>query len=54
MLIGEKIKEKKFCGANTKDAYLKACKWISSNIIAVNNSNNMTYKIEKLKDNYEV
>ena len=30
MLIGEKIKEKIFCGTNTKDAYLKACKWISS------------------------
>ena len=54
MLIGEKIKEKKFCGANTKDAYLKACKWISSNIIAVNNSEHITYKIEKMKDGYDI
>lgn len=54
MLVSEKIEEKIFYGSNIKDAYLKACKWISTNIIAVNNSNNMTYKIEKSKDNYEV
>ena len=47
MLVSEKILEKKFTGMNTKDAYLKACKWISTKIIATNNSENITYKIEK-------
>lgn len=49
MLVSEKIIEKKFEGTTTKDAYLSACKWISTKIIAVNNSNNITYKVEKLE-----
>lgn len=49
MLVSEKIKEKEFTGTNIKDAYLKCCKWISTNIIAINNSNNVTFKIEKVE-----
>ena len=50
MLIAEKIMQKDFKGRNTKDAYLSCCKWIASNIIAVNNSRHVTYRIEKIKD----
>ena len=48
MLISEKILEKEFQGRTTKEAYLNCCKWLSTNIIAVNNSKNITYKIEKV------
>lgn len=48
MLISEKILEKEFQGRTTKDAYLNCCKWLSTNIIAVNNSKNITYKTEKI------
>lgn len=47
MVVGEKLKEKEFKGNNAKDAYLKACKWISSNILAVNNSEHICYRIYK-------
>lgn len=48
MLIAEKVLEKDFQGKTTKEAYLNCCKWLSTNIIAVNNSKNITYKIEKI------
>lgn len=48
MLISEKILEKEFQGRTTKEAYLNCCKWLSTNIIAVNNSKNITYKTEKI------
>ena len=48
MLIAEKILEKEFQGRTTKEAYLNCCKWLSTNIIAVNNSKNITYKMEKI------
>lgn len=51
MIISEKILEKEFEGKNKKDAYLNCCKWLSTNIIAVNNSRFVTYKIEKKKKN---
>nr|DAP60030.1 MAG TPA: acetyl-coA carboxylase zinc finger domain protein [Caudoviricetes sp.] len=47
MLISEKIIEKEFSGKNMKEAYLNCCKWVSTNIIAVNNSDNITYSIQK-------
>ena len=47
MNVSEKIFEKDFKAYKMKDAYLEACKWVSSNIIAKNNSNNITYKMEK-------
>ena len=49
MLISEKVLEKEFQGRTTKEAYLNCCKWLSTNIIAVNNSKNITYKTEKVK-----
>lgn len=52
MIISEKILEKEFEGKNKKDAYLNCCKWLSTNIIAVNNSRFVTYKIEKKKEEF--
>lgn len=52
MLISEKIFEKEFVANTLKDAYLKACKWISTNIIAVNNSEHITYKVSKRDGNF--
>lgn len=51
MFISDIIKVKEFSAMTNKEAYLKACKWVSANIIAVNNSNNISYKIEKIKSN---
>lgn len=48
MLISEKVLEKEFQGRTTKEAYLNCCKWLSTNIIAMNNSKNITYKTEKI------
>lgn len=48
MIICEKIKEKEFIGGTIKEAYLNACKWLSTNVIAINNSKNITYRFEKL------
>lgn len=48
MIICEKIKEKEFIGGTTKEAYLNACKWLSTNVIAINNSKNITYRFEKV------
>lgn len=53
MMVSEKIIEKHFSAVTMKEAYLKACKWISSNIIAVNNSQNITYQIRKEKGEFE-
>ena len=49
MLIAEKILEKDFQGKTTKEAYLNCCKWLSTNVIAVNNSKHVTYKTEKIE-----
>lgn len=49
MIIGEKIATKDFKAAKMKDAYLEACKWVSTNIVAKNNSNHITYRIIKTK-----
>lgn len=50
MFVSEKIFEKEFEGRTTKEAYLNCCKWLSTNIIAVNNSKNITYNIEKVNE----
>lgn len=47
MNMSEKLFEKEFSGKSAKAAYLECCKWLSTNIIAVNNSENITYRIEK-------
>ena len=49
MLIAEKILEKDFQGKTTKEAYLNCCKWMSTNVIAVNNSKHITYRTEKVE-----
>ena len=49
MYISEKVLERAFYGKDVKQSYLKCCKWVSTNILAVNNSENITYKIEKIK-----
>ena len=44
----------KFSAGTTKEAYLKCCKWISTNVLAKNNSDYITYKIYKIGDkNYK-
>lgn len=48
MFLCEKISERTFEGKTTKDAYLEACKWLSSNIIAMNNSEHVQYTFQKL------
>ena len=54
MNISEKVKEMKFSAGTTKEAYLKCCKWISTNVLAKNNSDYITYKIYKIGDkNYK-
>lgn len=52
MIVGTKIIEKEFQSRTTKQAYLDCCKWLSTNIIAVNNSNHLVYKMEKVQDDW--
>lgn len=49
MIVGEIIKEKEFSSKSMKEAYLDACKWVSTNILATNNSENIAYTIRKIK-----
>lgn len=49
MLIGEKVFQKDFINTTTKGAYLDACKWVSTKVIAVNNSQHIVHKIEKVE-----
>lgn len=49
MYASEQIKILDFAGRTMKEAYLSCCKWLSTNVIAVNNSENITYKVEKLE-----
>lgn len=47
MQVSEKLFDKTFEGKTQKDAYLKCCKWVASNIIAMNNCQHITYTAEK-------
>lgn len=49
MLISEKVKEKVFHGTNTKEAYLKACKWYATNFISISENKNLSCTFEKVK-----
>lgn len=49
MIACELIKKKEFKGPTMKGAYLEACKWVSTNIIAKNNCHNVTYRMYKKK-----
>ena len=48
MIVAEKVLEKEFEGKTKKEAYLNCCKWVSTNILAVNNSNHVLYRVEKV------
>lgn len=52
MLVSEEVQQKYFTDKTIKDAYLTACKWISTNFIAKGNSNNITYKINKVSTQF--
>lgn len=54
MIAGKKVYEQVFAANNYKSAYLKACKWYASNILAKNNSECISEKIEKLKGSQSV
>ena len=46
-----KFYSKKFSGGSTKEAYLKACKWVATNILADDEiSKDVTWSITKSKD----
>ena len=47
MLIAVEVYQKEFTDRTMKNAYLQACKWVSGEFIAVNNSKDLTYKFEK-------
>lgn len=47
MKVCEKVYTKVFEGKSKKEAYLNCCKWLSSNVIALNNSKNIVYDIKK-------
>lgn len=49
MIIGEKIENKVFSGRTTKDAYLKACKYMSQNFVGKGKTEHIVHKIEKLE-----
>lgn len=48
MLICEKLFEKEFTKKSMKGAYLKCSKWFASNVLAINNSQNILHHIEKV------
>lgn len=52
MIVGEKLFERTFEGRTQKDAYLTCCKWVASNIIAINNCRHVTYSIEKTEQRF--
>ena len=54
MLISEKVLQKEFTASTMKKAYVDCMKWLSTNIIAVNNSKNVLYKIEKKENRNSV
>ena len=54
MIAGKKIYEQIFTAGNYKSAYLKACKWYASTVLAKNNSECISEKIEKLKGGQSV
>ena len=47
--LSEKIYARKFRGTNTKEAYLKACRWLAINVISKDELNrNITYNFQKV------
>ena len=48
MIVGEKIDERIFVGSTTKDAYLKACKYMSQHYVGKERTEHIVHKIKKL------
>lgn len=48
MIISQEIYHRTFSGKNTKEAYFNATKWLASNVIAVNNSEHISYTFSKV------
>lgn len=49
MILSEKLFEKLFSSKNTKDAYMKACKWIAMNILNKVETGDITYKVTRVE-----
>lgn len=49
MNLSKKIFEKDFVGSNTKNAYLKACKWVAQKIIGKVEVGETLWSIEKVE-----
>uniref|UniRef100_A0AAU8B148 Phage protein n=1 Tax=Dulem virus 36 TaxID=3145754 RepID=A0AAU8B148_9CAUD len=52
MFVNEKLFERIFEGETTKEAYMNACKWLASNVIAVNNMEYIQCKFIKVDKGY--
>jgi len=50
MLISTKFYEEKFKAEKSKDAYLKACKWIAKNIVSKVEVGETTFSIKKVEE----
>ena len=48
-LYSEKIFEKSFSDEISKEAYLKACKWLAQNVYSKSSSEYLTVKVTKVK-----
>lgn len=47
ILYSKQVAKKKFSGATVKDAYMKACKWYASNIIAKDDLHEIQVEFKK-------
>jgi hypothetical protein len=50
MLNADEIMSRKFTGKNMKEAYLKACKWYATNVLAEDELQNILVDYEKVYD----
>lgn len=49
MILSEKLFEKTFISKNTKDAFMKACKWIALNILNKVEMGDITYRVIRIE-----
>ena len=50
IICSEKFFSKKFSGETTKEAYMKAAKWVAKYVVAKDGLEQVTYNYEKLKE----
>lgn len=50
-MYAQQIKRMEFTGETSKDAYLKACKWVANNLESKEGFKKLVYKIQKVKKN---